>query len=562
MHTGVMVETDVEIPLRDGTILRADVYRPVDGPSPTLLERTPYSKDLLVGTIFVLNPMRAAKAGYAVVVQDVRGRFRSDGDFYPFVNEAQDGFDTVEWAAAQPWSDGNVGMFGSSYMAAAQWQAAKARPPHLRTITPFQASADYRDGRSYRGGAFEVGSLLSIALYAFGSGDLSRRPPSERRVLWDEIKRALDDLPAAARHAYADRLAGTRLPEVIPYFFDWMDHDQPDDYWDQIDVTRHYEDIDLPVLHLSCWFDQFLVGTIRNYVGMRTRGGSPHARDNQHLFIGPWGHYAPRTAVLGTARIGDLDLGISAVSDLDSLLITWFDKWLKNKPSSRPIAPVRAFVTGVNRWDNLEEWPPASTETSLFLHGGSTTGAGRLASDPPGPEAPPSRFVFDPANPVPTCGGAHLVLESSFPQGAVDQRDIEQRPDVLLFTTDPLPRGLEVLGPVAVTLYVRSSAPCTDFHVALTDVHPDGRSLKVCDGVLRATLDEGTQPIVVELGDIGHGFLAGHRVRLHVTSSNFPRYDVNPNNGSRPGHGDPVVANQEVWHSPSARSSLRLPVRS
>jgi uncharacterized protein len=565
MGMEIIVESDVAVPMRDGSVLRADVYRPADGPAPTLLERTPYSKDQLVGTIFVLNPMRAAKAGYSVVVQDVRGRFKSEGDFYPFVNESLDGYDTIEWAAAQPWSTGKVGMFGSSYMAAAQWQAAKASPPHLTTITPFQASADFRDGRSYRGGAFELGSLLSIALYALGSGQLARIPPAERRPLWDELRSALDDITTTSRKATNGELVGTRIAEAIPYFFDWMENDQPGPYWDRIDVTRHYGDIDLPVLHVSCWFDQFLVGTIRNFVGMRDRGASQHARDNQHLFIGPWGHYAPRTALLGTARIGDLDLGVSAVSDLDALLLNWFDRWMKDQPVvGREIAPVRMFVTGSNTWHNLEEWPPRADVLELFLRSdgaaNTSAGDGRLDGAPPTTDEPPDQFAYDPANPVPTCGGAHLVLESSFPQGAVDQRDIERRDDVLVYTSEVLAEPLEVRGSVSAHLTVQSTAPSTDFDVTVSDVYPDGRSLKICDGVLRTNLDQGATAIVVELGVIGHRFLVGQRIRLRLASSNFPRYDLNPNTGHRPGRGDAVPANQTVCHSPSALSSLRLPI--
>jgi len=325
-------------------------------------------------------------------------------------------------------------------------------------------------------------------------------------------------------------------------------------------VTQHYAEIDLPVLHVSCWFDQFLVGTIRNYRGMRSGAASQSARDNQHLFIGPWGHYAPRTAVLGTARIGDLDLGISAVSDLDSLLVAWFDRWMKDdrdagsSGSARSIAPVRLFVTGSNTWHNLPDWPPPTEPLDLYLHsgGGANGGAsdGRLTEAAPD-EGAPSRdaFVHDPDDPVPTCGGAHLVLESSYPQGAVDQRDVEQRSDVLVYTSDVLERDETVLGRVTAHLTVTSTVSSSDFVVTVADVHPDGRSLKVCDGVLRTPLGDGATAIVVDLGEIGHSFVAGHRMRVHVASSNFPRYDIHPT----------TTAQQGVVHSADAPSFLRLP---
>lgn len=566
MNDRVIIDHNVEAPMRDGTVLRADVYRPEHGPSPTLLMRTPYSKENPIGTIFVLNPVRAAEAGYAVVVQDVRGRFRSDGDFYPFVNESDDGYDSVEWVAAQEWSNGRVGMYGSSYMAAAQWQAAITAPPHLDAICPLQGSSDYYDGRSYRGGAFELGALLSIALYAVGSGALTRVERSERRALWQSMRAALDDLAGTARTTPLEALRDEPFARVIPFFFDWLEHEEYDDYWSALAVEPRHDQVTVPALHISSWFDQFLPGTIGNFLGVRRKGATERAREHQYLFLGPWGHYAPRTALNGTARIGGLDLGLGAVVDLDVLQLSWFDWWLKDDPSRwRMKTPVRIFSMGANEWRDEADWPPEGTEArSLYFESGTGPDEGRVSWERPSTDEV-SRFVYDPADPVPTVGGGHLLLEAGYPQGPHDQRDLAARADVLVFTGEALESPLEVTGPLVARIHADTDAVCTDFTVKLIDVFPDGPALNICDGIRRVRPESGGRrpfEVLVELGSTSHVFAPGHRLQVVVSSSDFPRYDRNPNTGETARTATEYrPALQSVFTGGTYASMIELPVR-
>lgn len=567
----LMVEREVPIPMRDGTVLVADVYRPEGGSWPVLIQRTSYGKRSMIGIFVSLDPLQAASAGYAVVIQDVRGRGGSDGQYYPFVNEAPDGYDTVEWAATQHWSTGRVAMYGNSYMGATQWQAALATPPHLEALCPVQASSDYYEGRSYRGGAFEIGALLSVSLYAAGVGSAVRATGDRdhARSVWREARKMLADIPAAARRRPLSKLRDTVVAELAPFFFDWLDHPDPDAYWEGIAVEGHYDQVDVPALHVTSWFDQFHVGTLRNYEGMRAGAASPDARENQFLVVGPWGHYPPRSALVGSARVGDVNFGLSALIDLDALQLSWFGRWLHDdKGPWRLRSRVRLFVMGENAWRDEDEWPLArAEERPLFLRGtNSRQGAASTGwLDWTAPKSEPADdFVYDPADPVPTRGGSHLVLEADFPEGPLDQRSVEARRDVLSYTSDLLGDDLEVTGWVRANLWVTSSAPCTDFTVKLVDVHPDGRALNVCDGVRRARMPSSSggpaaDEVVVELGATSQVFMAGHRIRVDISSSNFPRFDLNPNTGVRTSQ-DAVPAHQRVFHSEGTSSHILLPI--
>jgi putative CocE/NonD family hydrolase len=568
------VQRNVPVQMRDGVVLRADVYRPaVAGERlPVLLQRTPYGKNWLLGSGMPLDPLRAAAAGYAVVIQDTRGRFNSDGEFYPFTNEASDGYDTVEWCASQPWSDGMVGMYGRSYMGATCWQAARERPEHLVTMAPSQASSDYYEARSYLGGVFELGSLLSVALAALAPGSIARLnvPLEEARALTRGTRRLVDDLVATASVLPLDSLMDGPLGKAAPSFFDWMHHDTYDDYWDAIAVEPHYESIDIPALHITCWYDAFLRGSVRNYEGMVRTG-----KRDQRLVIGPWTHHLPMAAVLGSARVGDLNCGFNSMIDFDGLQLAWFDQWLKGKPAARGSANVRLFVIGKNEWRDYDAWPPPSTARCLYLasdgRANGASGGGRLDWEG-STGADQDAFVYDPADPVPTLGGAHVLIATSHPAGAFDQREIESRPDDLVYTSKPLPETVEVIGWITLTLWVASSAADTDFMAKLVDVYPDGRALNVCEGALRLALRESLrepapyrpgEPVKIEiqLGPIAHAFLRGHFIRVDVTSSNFPRFARNLNTGQPFHSGDRfVLATQTVLHSSAYPSHLALPV--
>jgi putative CocE/NonD family hydrolase len=564
------VERNVPVPMRDGITLRADVYRPaaVGDRFPVLLERTPYSKTNFLAVGMTLDPLRAASTGYAVVIQDTRGRFASEGEFCPFANESLDGYDTVEWCAEQPWSTGKVGMYGSSYMGATQWQAARERPPHLAAIVPNQSSSDYYEGRSYMGGVFELGSCLATALMALAPGSINRLGLSKEaaRDVAREIRKLSSDYDSTAATQPLDRLQETALGRVTPYLFDWMHHDTSDGYWQAMSVEPHYAGIDVPSLHLTCWFDSFLKGALRNYEGMTAGGHS-----GQRLVVGPWTHHVPMAAMLGSARVGEMDCGVQSMIDFDALQLGWFDCWLKDKDTpSGP--PVRLFMMGANHWVDFDAWPPPACEERLYLssEGAASTGDGRLGARAGGADY--DTFVYDPSSPVPTLGGNQVMLAASYPAGSYDQRCIEARDDVLVYTSDALQEDLPVAGWVSLTLRVTSSAPDTDFIARLTDVCPGGRSFNICEGArrlaLRESLSERTAyspgdvaSVTIDMNATGHVFRKGHRVRLQVTSSNFPRLARNLNTGE-PFHAGAsgVPARQQVLHSSAHQSYLSLPV--
>lgn len=527
----LVITRDLEVPLSDGTILRADLHRPAgDGPFPTLLQRTPYVKDFNPGLWVVIDPLKAAAAGFAVLIQDVRGRGRSDGEFRPFVDEAADGADTLTWIAEQPWSDGRIAMYGSSYMAAAAWQAAKAAPERLFAMCPFQASSDFFEGRSYRGGAFEIGALLGVSLNALGGavahrlareGVLERSAPRRARAMVDRI-------PELARTPDVEDLRETILGDIAPFFFDWATKTDPsDEYWRALGIEDAYPDMTMPVLHCSSWFDQAHVGTLRNFEGMRTRT-APEVADRQYLVMGPWAHRVPRGSTVGQIRIGERYFGASAIFDLDRLQLKWLRKILDGDPRPWPHpGRVRVFVMGADTWRNFDEWPPAGTVTT-DLHLGLDDSGERAASweTPAGSSA--ETFTHDPDDPVPTTGGAHMAPEAIFPAGPVDQRAVQARDDVLTFTSEPLTDAVEVIGWVEAELHVSTPEPA-DWSITLSEVLPDGRRLNVCDGYLRAPDDavgDEARLVRISLGATAQRFEAGNRISVHVAGSSSPRHPV------------------------------------
>lgn len=554
-----VIQRDIEMATRDGTVLRGDLYRPSEGRHPTLIMRTPYGKDVPMGLMVVLDPLRAAAAGYSVFIQDVRGRFKSEGEFVPITHEGADGFDTVEWAAAQPWSNGRVGMYGSSYMAATQLQAATESPPHLGAICPMEGSADYYEGRSYKGGAFELGAMLSIALFALGAGNIRRKQATNSgfRDAWRRSKALLDDLTSVAATAPLTNLRQTVVGDFAPFFFDWLEHDQPDAYWESFSVERRHHKVSVPALHLTSWYDAFAAGAITNYLGIRANGATALARANQYLWIGPWGHYMPRTVLNGAARLGVVDFGLNALVDLDAVQLSWFDRWLKDDTSSwRFKTAVRVFVMGDNVWRDEAAWPVPAMEKPLFLGA-----AGALGAASPCPSRPDA-YRADPSNPVPTIGGAHVMLESAFPQGPWDQRPAEARSDVLFYTTSAVTEDVEIVGNVRLEVYLSSTAPSTDVVAVLTVVRTDGASINIVDGIRRVTLVPGeVARVTVSLGPIAQTIKCGQRVRLRLAGSNFPRHDLNPQTGARSCAATTrVAAEQSVYHDAKHPSALYLPV--
>ncbi|MGY5309242.1 CocE/NonD family hydrolase [Nocardia gipuzkoensis] len=569
----LVVEKNLRVAMRDGVELATDVYRPATGgPFPTLLERIPYNKEsygMISGWVDVL---RAAREGFAVVVQDTRGRYQSGGTFRPFADERTDGADTIAWAAGQVWSTGSVGMFGSSYTGATQWLAAAERPPALATISAAVTSRDYYDNWLYQGGAFRLGFALQWVTSALGLGELLRNPSAEEDRVAD-LRRMLDNMEEVFR-TLPERDHST-LTAIAPYLAQWLDHPDRDDYWERLSA-RGPAVPDIPVLNIGGWHDLFLGGTIDAYLALRARSAQPDAR-RQRLIIGPWAHGATSGAF--PERSFGVQAGADA-ADITGVQLAWFKEHLAGSPSTISPSPVRIFVMGPDIWRDEPDWPPPDIEyVDYFL--GSTTdartsgGDGTLSAST-GSEAASDSFVYDPADPVMTCGGATFLpgLFIGANAGPRDQTRTETRKDVLCYTSALLDRSLEVTGPVRAKLHISSSAVDTDFTATLVDIHPDGRAELVCDGILRCryrtstTRPEFLEPekvyeIEVDLVATAYVFAAGHRLRLDVSSSNFPKYDRNPNAAvlvADARRADLVVATNTVWHDDTRLSRLVLPV--
>ncbi len=569
MGDSVKIDCNVTILMRDGVTLRADVYRPDDTiPHPVLLARLPYNKDLSPISLSLLSPIRAARRGYVVVVQDTRGRFKSDGQFSLFAGEAEDGFDTVGWCAAQPWSDGAVGMYGASYFGATQWLTATAAPPALKVIAPTITSSDYYEGWTYQGGAFQQGFIQfwTAGMATETLTRLSDGPADARKKLYGSIfglektywNLPLTDFPPAT------------VPGLMDHYRTWLTHPSLDDYWEKVRIDSKYAQIDVAALHIGGWYDIFLEGTLRNFAGMRASGKSARTREQQRLIVGPWLHG------LFNRVVGDVDFGPSALPDaldLGGVHLDWFDHCFRGAPDNG--APVRLFVMGPNVWRNEDEWPLArAVATPLYLtsdgRANSLRGNGRLLKQPPTREAS-DVFLYDPEHPVPTCGGCTLMpgAQSAGPQ---EQRAVEEREDVLVYTSEPLTELLEVTGPVEALIYAATDGRDTDFTAKLVAVAPDGRALNLCDGILRARyrnslsraelLEPGrAYEYRIQLGSTSYVFAPGYRIRLQVASSNFPRFDRNLNTGGdiateQTGH----IAVQRIFHGGVRASCVVLPV--
>lgn len=535
---------DVPVPMRDGVPLSTDIRHPAGaGPFPTVILRTPYNNQG-----FALDDPYLT-SGYAVVKQDCRGRFDSSGIFQPFREDA-DGADTLAWVRAQPWCDGHIGLIGNSYCATTQLAAAWTRPEGLKAILPVVMGRDLFLDLIYFNGVFN----LSLA-FAWGAAMAGR---SVQGLETTDLETVFKHLPLTTM----DELAGFNLP----YLREWLDHPLYDDYWKQASVERHYADFDVPALHAGGWYDFYAEGVVRNFCGLRAQGG-PHARKAQKLIMGPWLHG------LGERNIGPIDFGESAAVQLDPLYLRWMNRWVRGRDNGIDHEPpVRIFVMGANVWRNEAEWPLArAVETHYFLasEGSANTsmGDGALRTGV-GVGATHDEYVYNPANPVPTVGGNSYAT----PCGPTDHSVIEGRADVLVYSGAPLDQSLEVTGFVRAILYASSDAPDTDFVMRLCDVYPDGRSIVLCDGIVRARFREGLEREVfmskgiiyefqVSLGVTSNVFLPGHRIRLEVTSSCFPRFARNLNTGEPASTGTKMrLARQMIWHSPAHPSHLILPV--
>jgi hypothetical protein len=457
-------------------------------------------------------------------------------------------------------------MYGSSYMAATQIQAAATAPPSLVEICPAQAGSDYYEGRTYRGGAFELGALVCTSLGAMCRLALDTHPAASRHRR--SIRRILNWLSEGSPvFPLRDVLDGPDAPlrALTPWFFDWAEHVKPDEYWQALSVESSYADMGVPALHLTGWYDQFHVGTLRNYEGLRRTAATSQARDGQYLMVGPWCHTAAAGASIGTARVGDSFFGIDAAPSLDTIQRAWLRRTMLDEPTAfRQRSRVRLFVMGANVWRDEDEWPLARARpTKLFLTASNVSKPAGLSWGEPVGTTGHRSYAYDPRYPVPTAGGAHLMFPSLFLPGPVDQRAIETRPDVLSYDSPPLGEAVEVTGWVSCCLTFASDAPSTDVTARLVDAYPGGPALGICDGVVRLSGLEAGVPTVAEidLGATSHVFGPGHVIRLDVSSSNFPRFDPNPNNGASSfDTADPRIARQTIFDGAEVSSYVVLPI--
>ena len=543
----VAIDFNRRVPMRDRTELSADVYRPkTPGRFPVILNRTPYTKtsasNFKIAQYFVAH-------GYVVVFMDVRGRGDSDGTFEPYRNDGQDGYDTIEWCAAQQWSTGKVGTLGGSYNGAIQWLTAVKQPPHLATMivlaSPSDPFVEWPTGQPLP---------VDISWYHFTAGHVLQNMEA---VDW---KKLYEHLPLITMDEAMGRPNRFWKEEV--------EHARLDSWWEYKRYQNKYERVRVPVLNISGWYDDEQVGTPLNFVGVTTKGKTAEIRRSQRLLIGPWPH-----AINSSTKIGQIDFGPTAVIDINAYWLRWFDYWLKgidNGLSHEP--PVRIFVMSENVWRYENEWPIARTQwTKYYLHSNgkanTLSGDGSLSTTQPANE-PADNYSYDPAKPV------TFITDASFAQigGPDDYRAIEERPDVLVYTSEPLTDDLEVCGPIRVRLAAASSARDTDFMAKLIDVWPNGYAQRLNDGMVRARFREGMdKPSLIEPGRVYDYDLdlwntcqlyrKGHRFRIEISSSAFPKYDRNLNTGEALGQTSRMqVAEQTIYHDGKHLSYVVLPI--
>jgi putative CocE/NonD family hydrolase len=560
----IQVEPSVPIPMRDGTILRADVYRPkMEGRYPALVERVPYELTRRCKA----NGEYYARRGYVLVAQNVRGTFASQGVFYPGRDDAwganRDGYDSIEWVGVQPWSNGNVGMLDGSYSGFTQYMVAPTRPPHLKALFVREGPSDWYRA-CFRGGAYMLGWRGATMRTVLGFLQ-HETAPAGMEAARRRLERALEEMESWYRHLPLKSCPP--LEGLADGHFDTLDHPEDGPYWWPTNLSLKFREVDVPILHLGGWFDLFLDSTLRCFQGIRTGGRSEACRNNQRLVIGPWVH-GPQN--VGQREVGELDFGPDAEFDLNAYRLRWYDYWLRGAENGiMHEAPVRVFLMGDNRWVDLENWPPDGIEyrSVYFREGTGRTEAslnnGGLTFEPPDASERPDSFAYDPDDSIPSLG----TDPGPAPR---DYRSIEAR--MLTYTSHVLERDLTVIGWVKGVLYGLSSAPDTDWVVRLCDVWPDGRSMSVCDGILRARYRNSLEHqelmvpgqlyrFKIDLWATAQVFKVGHRLRVEVTSSDFPRYDRNLNTGGP--FGDEAggqAAINTVFHDAMRASHILLPV--
>lgn len=546
----IIANYNVRVPLRDGVTCSADIYRPADTQTgarvPVILVRTPYNKNQL---LYVEAARYFAERGYAYVTMDVRGRGDSDGVFVPYRNEGADGYDVVEWCAAQRWSTGNVATLGASYLGRIQWLTAVEQPPHLKTMIVMVTPSD-----PFVENPIGTHGLQHLCWLYLVNGRLRQLM---EQIDWTPIYEHLPLLTMDERAGFSSQEWRTELQ-----------HPTLDTFWQKMCYQNQYGKINLPVMHISGWYDDQQVGTPLNFIGMTTRGATEFARANQKLLMGPWGH-----AVNAGQTVGEVDFGHDAVIDLRDYERRWFDNWLKGEDTGIVQEPAaRIFVMGENKWRDEQEFPLARTQyTSFYLdsHGNANSrfGDGALVIEPSS-QSTPDHYTYDPANATP-----YVTAATSSQIGGPDNyAELQERRDVLVYVTPPLEKDVEVIGPVRVKLYAATSAADTDFTALLFDLHPNGFAQRLCDGIVRARYRNGMETVApiepneiycydIDVWNTCQVFFKGHRIGVQIASAAYPKYDRNLNTGEDLATGTRMVsATQTIYHDKEHPSALVLPI--
>ena len=558
------VDVNVMVSMRDGTKLATDIYRPdAEEKFPAILVRLPYGKTEAYCEMPALG-WYFSKRGYVFVVQDVRGKYDSEGVPYPFVNEPDDGYMTQKWIVTQSWSNGKIGTLGDSYYGYTQWASAPLRSPHLKTMITLVTATDLYGEWLYINGPFHLYTMLGWLYLCWGT----------RAMLFHDVKPGF--IPINWEHLpliTADEAAG----QSVECYKDVIKHPNRDAYWKGKSDDYPFDQVAVPVLHIAGWYDVFLRGQLKDYVAMTDKAATPQARKSQKLVVMPCHHEIARFTPPEERGFGpgkDIDFGPNVDPDMMALCLRWFDYWLKgidNGLMDEP--PVRIFIMGENVWRYENEWPLARARyTKYYLHSNgranSMYGDGFLNTKAPDTSEPSDSYVYDPNDPVPSAAEDLWY----FLDVVKDQRIVEKRDDVLVYTTPPLRESVEVTGPLSVKLYASSTARDTDFTAKLVDVHPNGYVQYIQEGIIRARYRESREsPSLIEPGKIyeytidlwatSNLFKAKHRIRVEISSSNFPRFDRNPNTGHEFGvDTKTVTATQTIYHDEHHPSHILLPI--
>ncbi|MEQ6378068.1 CocE/NonD family hydrolase [Bacillaceae bacterium S4-13-56] len=543
----VRIVRNMKVPMHNGVLLSADLYFPKgEGTFPAIVVRTPYLKRTPKSHE---NGLYFAKNGFIVMYMDVRGRGDSKGEFDPYFQEADDGYDTIEWVASQAWCSGNVGTMGGSYLGRIQWLTALKKPPHLKAIaasvSPSDPFVEWPTG---------IPTPHHICWLYMTSGKVMQNIDI---IDWEKIYK---HLPLEAM----DEELGFELDRWHEEF----KHAKLDDWWKRISYQDKFHEIDLPALHISGWYDDEQIGTPLNFQGMATNGASEFARKNQKMIMGPWPHQINQST-----KLGDLDFGSDSLIDLNHYILRWFNLWLKGENDGiKEDPPVKMFVMGDNQWRDEHEWPLARTEWIKYYidskgRANSRFGDGFLSQGKPkGNDS--DQYTYDPNDPVP------FITEATSAQigGPDNYSSIERRDDVLVYSTEELEKDVEVSGPIKMELFASTSAKDTDFMVKLIDVWPNGYAQRLTDGMVRARFRESmgnptlvtpgeTYKYIIDCWNTSHMFKKGHRIRIEISSSAFPKYDRNLNTGEELGKTTNIkIAHQTIYHNEKNPSAIILPV--